>query len=81
METAYQIINISLPHQTLERIDRVAAHGSRSRLIDQAITFYFADRSREQLRKALQQGAIDHAGRDRKIAAEMFTLHDTWSDR
>ena len=78
---AYQRVNISLPSKTLNRIDRVAEHGDRSRLIDTAVNFYLAKRSRDQLHKALQAGAIARAQRDRGIAEELFALNDSWENK
>ena len=74
----YQRVNISLPSRTLRRIDRVAEQGNRSRLINVAINFYIAERTRQQLRKALQAGAIERAERDRGIAVELFDLNSAW---
>ncbi len=82
MEIAtYQRLNISLPHKTLAKIDCVAVHGMRSRLIDQAVNFYLADMSRTRLREALKKGAIDRADRDKKISAELFEMNDAWGVR
>lgn len=75
---AYQRVNISLPAKTLRRIDSVAGHGDRSRLIDTAVNFYLTKRSREQLHQALKEGAIAHAERDLEIAEELFALENSW---
>lgn len=77
----YQRVNISLPSKTLQRIDNITEHGDRSRLIDVAVKFYLSQRSREQLRSALREGAIERFSRDREIAVELFGLNDTWENR
>jgi metal-responsive CopG/Arc/MetJ family transcriptional regulator len=53
---AYQRVNISLPRGTLRRIDRTAERGDRSRLIDQAVTFYLKEHARSRLRSLLKEG-------------------------
>jgi hypothetical protein len=79
--STHQRINITLPAQTLHRIDQIAEHGDRSRLIDTAVNLYLAQRTRGQLRKALREGAEARATRDREIAAALFDLDDPWETR
>ena len=69
-------INITLPEETLELIDRVTQPGDRSRLIDEAIKRYIEEIGRSNLRKQLKEGAIHRAQRDLALAEEWFTLDE-----
>ena len=72
-------INISLPEETIEPIDRVTEHGDRSRLIDEAVRRYIQETGRANLRKRLKEGAIRRAERDLQVTAEWFTVdEDVW---
>jgi len=72
-------INITLPQGTLQLLDRVAAKGERSHLIDQAIKHYVRDRSRAQLRKQLAAGARRNAQSDLLLVEEWSDLdEETW---
>jgi CopG family transcriptional regulator / antitoxin EndoAI len=69
-------INITLPEETLDLIDRVAQPGDRSRFIDEAIKHYIGEIGRGNLRKQLKEGAIRRAQRDLALAEEWFTLDE-----
>jgi CopG family transcriptional regulator / antitoxin EndoAI len=69
-------INITLPEETLDLIDRVAQPGDRSRFIDEAIKHYIEEIGRGNLRKQLKEGAIRRAQRDLALAEEWFTLDE-----
>ena len=69
-------INITLPAETVRLMDRITAKGGRSRLIDQAVKHYVDSRSRENLRRRLEQGAMEQAGRDLQVAADWFSLEE-----
>jgi CopG family transcriptional regulator / antitoxin EndoAI len=69
-------VNITLPEETLELIDRVTEHGDRSRFIDEAVKHYVEQRGRTNLRKQLKEGAIRRAQRDLALAEEWFTLDE-----
>jgi CopG family transcriptional regulator / antitoxin EndoAI len=72
-------INITLPEETLELIDRVTEQGDRSRFIDEAIRYYIQETGRANLRKRLQEGAIRRAERDLHLAEEWFSVdEDVW---
>jgi CopG family transcriptional regulator / antitoxin EndoAI len=72
-------INITLPEETLELIDRVAEHGDRSHFIDEAVRHYIAETGRANLRKRLKEGALQRAERDLLLAEEWFTVDaDVW---
>ena len=51
-------INITLPEQTVQLIDRVAEKGDRSRLIDKAVKRYVTDSRRANLKKRLRRRSI-----------------------
>ena len=75
-------INITLPDETLELLDRVAKKGERSRLIDEAVRFYVARMTRANLRKQLAEGYKRRAERDMRLAEEWFTGEEgAWSER
>ena len=67
-------INVTLPKETLELMDRVADKGQRSRLIDQAVRKYVRNLGRAQLRKQLEKGAKERGERDLGLVAEWFSL-------
>ena len=69
-------INITLPAETVRLMDRITAKGGRSRLIDQAVKHYVDSRSRENLRRRLEQGAMEQAGRDLQFAEDWFSLEE-----
>jgi CopG family transcriptional regulator/antitoxin EndoAI len=72
-------VNITLPEETLELIDRVTEHGDRSRFIDEAVRYYVEQIGRTNLRKQLKEGAIRRAQRDLGLAEEWFTVdEDVW---
>ncbi len=71
-------INITLPKQTLELINGVAEHGSRSRLIDSAVRFYLNHKKHAHIQKEMKEGAIARADRDRALVHELFDFTDTW---
>ena len=73
-------INITLPAETIQLIDRVTAKGGRSRLIDRAVKHYVEGLGRENLRRQLQQGAVEQAERDLQLAEDWFPLdEEAWA--
>lgn len=75
-------VNITLASDTLALLDRVAAKGDRSQLIDQAVRSYIATRSRSALRELLKEGALARAQRDLGLAEEWFRVENgTWPGR
>jgi CopG family transcriptional regulator/antitoxin EndoAI len=69
-------INITLPEETLDLIDRVTEHGDRSRFIDEAVRHYIQQTGRENLRKQLKEGAIRRGERDLGLAEDWFTVDE-----
>ena len=69
-------INITLPEDTLELIDRVTEQGDRSRFIDEAVRHYIQEIGRSNLRKQLKAGAIRRAQRDLRVAEAWFTIDE-----
>lgn len=75
-------INITLPDATVRLIDRVAAKGDRSRLIDEAVREYVRRTGRAELRKQLREGARQNADRDLMLARDWFPLEEeVWRPR
>jgi CopG family transcriptional regulator/antitoxin EndoAI len=75
-------VNITLPEETIRLIDRAAARGNRSRLINEAVRYFVRGRNRMQLRKLLKEGARHHAARDLAIAQEGLHLdEEAWQRR
>ena len=69
-------INIILPMATVAVLDKVAAKGQRSSLIDRAIRHFVKSQSRQNLRERLKQEALANAERDLGLAAEWFPLEE-----
>ena len=69
-----QRINITLADDTLRLLDQVAARGSRSRLIDEAVRFFVQSKGRTKLDRLLREGAKKRTVQDRALAEEWFTL-------
>jgi CopG family transcriptional regulator/antitoxin EndoAI len=69
-------INITLPEETIELIDRVTEEGNRSRFIDEAVRHYIQETGRANLRKRLQEGAVRRAERDLHLAEEWFKIDE-----
>ena len=69
-------INVILPTATVSVLDRVAAKGNRSALIDRAIRHYVETQGRQNLRERLKQEALVNAERDLQMAAEWFPLEE-----
>jgi CopG family transcriptional regulator/antitoxin EndoAI len=71
-------INISLPEETIELLDRVTEHGDRSRLIDEAVRRYIQESGRANLRKRLKEGAIRRAARDLHVTEIATAPSPSW---
>ena len=69
-------INIVLPDKTVAVLDRVAAKGTRSRFIDQAVRHFVEAQGGRTLREQLKAGYRANAERDLAIAAEWFPLEE-----
>ncbi len=69
-------INISLPVETVELVDRIAEKGNRSHLIDQAVRFYVEEIGREKLKLELKECARRRAQRDLALCEEWFGLEE-----
>jgi len=78
--STYQRVNISLPSETLRRIDRAVERGDRSRFIAAAVNLYLTKHSRKQLHKALKEGAVANAKRDLEIAKEWDAISASWEN-
>lgn len=75
-----QRINISLPQETVDLIGRVVAKGNRSNLLDIAVKDYIQRAGHTNLRKRLEEGAINRAERDLHIAEEWFPIdEEAWA--
>jgi metal-responsive CopG/Arc/MetJ family transcriptional regulator len=80
--TTRKRVNISLTRDTLRLLDRVAAKGDRSQLIDLAVRRYISTRSRRALRELLKEGARARAQRDLDLAEEGFAVDSApWPSR
>ena len=69
-------LNITLPEQTVQMLERAVPRGQRSRLIDEAVTRFVKEQGRANLQKQLALGAKARAARDREMAEEWFVLPD-----
>jgi CopG family transcriptional regulator/antitoxin EndoAI len=72
----YHRINITLPNETLELLDRFSVKGDRSRFIHEAIQHYITQIQKEHLRQQLKEGAICRAERDRNLTQDWFALEE-----
>jgi len=70
----YQRINITLPNETLQLLDRTAPKGDRSHFIDQAVKYYVNAEAKKNLREKLKQGALRWADRDLGITQDWFNI-------
>ena len=72
-------INVMLPDETIQTLDRLAKPGERSRLINKAVQHYAATRSAEGLREELKRAAIRDRDLDLEAADDWFAVdHETW---
>ncbi len=69
-------INITLPEETIQRIDKIVKEGKRSQFIDRAINFYLEKKSKAQLRQSMKEGAIKRAQRDLDIYSDYFVYEE-----
>ncbi len=69
-------INVVLPEETMQVLDRVAPKGSRSRLISDAVIYYVNARARRNVAEQLREGAMSNARRDLDLAQEWFPLEE-----
>ena len=77
--TMHQRIDVTLPRDTVELIDKVAKKGDRSRLINEAVRHYFEEWGLANLRKKLKEGAILRAERDLNMTEKWFLLdEESW---
>jgi metal-responsive CopG/Arc/MetJ family transcriptional regulator len=81
-DVAYKRINITLPAETLKRLDKMVPEGKRSAFIDKAVNGYLTQTSKAALRKELKEGYFTHAARDLQIAQAWAVLDDAaWETR
>jgi CopG family transcriptional regulator/antitoxin EndoAI len=67
-------INIVLPEETIQSIDRMVRPGERSRFINQAVQHFVSYRSAEALRTRLEGATVRDRDLDREIAADWFAV-------
>ncbi len=70
----YKRINISIPIETLNLLDKIVPSKKRSQFIIEAVTQYANELKRLQLRDQLKAGYMANAESDRQIAEEWFTV-------
>ena len=73
---AYHRINITLPAETLQELDKFVPKGDRSRFINAAIQAYITQIQKEKLRQQLKEGAIRRAERDRQLADDWLAIEE-----
>jgi CopG family transcriptional regulator / antitoxin EndoAI len=69
-------INLTIPSETLELLDKFAPKGERSRFIHEAIQHYIAQIEKQKLTEQLIEGAINRADRDRHLAEDWFVIEE-----
>ena len=74
-------VNITLPDETLQLLDRITERGERSRLIDEAVRFYAKEIGKSRLRRYLTEGAVKHAKRDLILVEDWFNVEEESWDK
>lgn len=75
-------INITLPEETIELINKAVPERGRSRLIDSAVRGYLDKAPDARLRAELAEGYKRRAGEALRIAEEWFPLdEEAWEKR
>ncbi|MFC1856191.1 ribbon-helix-helix domain-containing protein [Thermodesulfobacteriota bacterium] len=69
-------INVTLPEETVELVNKIARKGDRSHFIDAALKHYIKETAKKNLRKRLKEGAINRAERDLRLAEEWFPIEE-----
>ena len=67
-------LNITLPENTVQLLDRVTKKGNRSAFVEQAVRFYVNKIGAANLKKQIRAGAIARATRDTQTAEEWFAI-------
>lgn len=73
---AVKHINITLPEQLIERVNKIAEreHVSRSGLIKISLSAYIASLQQKRLKEMLKKGYLEMAEESRKISDEWLPL-------
>lgn len=74
--TTHRRLNITLPEETAQMIDRVAKRGDRSRFIAEAVRHFVEEIGRKNLRRRLKEGALRRAERDLRLTEEWFAFEE-----
>ncbi len=69
-------INVTLPEETIDLMDRILVKGDRSAFIRKAVEDYVKRKGRANLRRRLKEGAENEAELDLQVAEEWFTLEE-----
>lgn len=78
-QATHKRINITLPSDTIQLIDRVAEKGDRSRFLDEAVRHFVKEAGKAKLKQLLKEGAIKRAERDLALAQEWFSIeNESW---
>lgn len=72
----YRRINITLPEETVQLIDRMVPKGDRSHFINEALKYYIAQTQKNKLKQQLKEGAIRQAERDLNLAQDWIALEE-----
>jgi CopG family transcriptional regulator/antitoxin EndoAI len=69
-------IVVNIPHQLLEQVDGIAQREqtNRSEVIREAMRLYVTERRKYDIRMAMQQGYLEMARINLRIASESFPL-------
>ncbi len=69
-------INVTLPEETIDLMDRILAKGDRSEFIREAVEEYVKRQGKANLRRRLKEGAENDAELDLQVAEEWFNLEE-----
>jgi CopG family transcriptional regulator/antitoxin EndoAI len=72
----YRRINLTIPSETLDLLDKFAPKGDRSRFIHEAIQHYIAQIEKQKLTEQLKEGAKVRAARDLHLVEDWFAIEE-----
>ena len=69
-------INITLPKDTVEMIDKIIEKGERSRLMDKAVRYFIDDFRNRKIKEGLKDAGLSRGKRDLILSREWYKLKD-----
>lgn len=69
-----QRINIVLPKNTIDLLDKATKPGGRSQFITQAVNYYLIEQKKAKTKRLLVEAGRVHAKRDKQLAEEWLNI-------